>query len=153
MPKKLKVESMFRIETLLILRDHYEEGISGYSLADELEAITHKRPSSGKIYPFLKELATRGFADIIHLDDGRNKTLYKLTDEGIDLCDEIIDKMRNLLDIKLELIFNVCHLCGVALYDPKVIVVDPDTGKKKVYCCIHCKEADEKAAAERKKHQ
>jgi DNA-binding PadR family transcriptional regulator len=133
------IDSMFRIRLLLLLRDN-DQGLSGYDLAKMIEDSTSKRPSSGKLYPFLNELEEKGFLTSKELE--RNKKVYQLTKTGNQLVDEIVERMKNLMDSRMSKMLDTCHTCGVKLYNPKIIEID-DQGIERKYCCIHCKEAME----------
>ncbi|MHA2274966.1 MAG: PadR family transcriptional regulator [Candidatus Kariarchaeaceae archaeon] len=136
MTSELKLDSMFRIQTLLLLKKDIAK--SGYDLAKELEDTTGKKPSSGKLYPFLHELRDNNY--IKEIEDqssgARSKSSYSLTDEGASLVFELLDRMSNILDARLEQLLESCHHCGVRLYDSKVTKVI----NKKVFlfCCEHC---------------
>ncbi|MHA2029446.1 MAG: helix-turn-helix transcriptional regulator [Candidatus Kariarchaeaceae archaeon] len=128
--------SMFRVQTILLLRKNPK---SGYELSTELEEIMGKRPSTGKIYPFLHELKDNGY--IIEIPEnkksGRSKSTYKLTDKGENLVNDLVDRMSNLLDIRLDQILDSCHHCGIKLYDTKIIMIQDD-GREMKFCCKHC---------------
>ena len=132
------ISSLFRIQTLLLLRDDNPK--TGYDLAKELESITGKKPSSGKLYPFLHELRKLGYIDEIgSKEGGRSKLEYTLTSKGNDLKLDLMSRMENLLDIRLEQMLDKCHHCGVQLYESKV--EDVEDGREIVFCCSHCREA------------
>jgi len=136
------IDSMFRVQALLYLRDNVDKGISGYDLILEIERITGDKPSAGKLYPFLKQLSESNFLEEAQDENtGRNKTLYRLTLKGISLVDDLLTRMRNLIDARTSLLLEVCHHCGAMLYDAQVREID-DEGKELKYCCIHCKNAE-----------
>ncbi|MHA2028661.1 MAG: helix-turn-helix transcriptional regulator [Candidatus Kariarchaeaceae archaeon] len=127
--------SMFRVQTILLLKKNPK---SGYELSTELEEIMGKRPSTGKIYPFLHELKDNGYIiEIPEKTGGRSKSTYKLTSKGQSLVDDLVGRMSNLLDVRLEQILDSCHHCGIKLYDTKVIKTDSD-GREIKFCCTHC---------------
>ena len=135
------LDSMFRIQTLLFLRDNIDRGISGYDLMLEIEKITGKKPSAGKLYPFLKQLAETNYLEVSEDGDtSRNKTQYKLTEKGVQLVDEVLDRMRNLLDARTDLLLETCYHCGVTLYETQVSKIDKD-GIERKFCCVHCMNA------------
>ncbi len=139
MASELKLDSMFRIQTLLLLKK--EESKSGYDLAKELEQTTGKRPSSGKLYPFLHELRDKKYIEEISDDSqgARSKSSYRLTVDGDELVRELITRMSNLLETRLEQLLEACHHCGVRLYDSKV--TKEFDGKDFLFCCEHCMSA------------
>ncbi len=136
-----KLNSLFRVQTIIILKNH-PEGISGYDIAKNLENITGEKPSSGKLYPFLHEL--KKYKYISEIEDAeksnRIKVKYHLTEAGEELYLELIERMSNLIDARLEQILDVCHHCGVKLYHTEVFAIDKH-GKKMLFCCKHCKAA------------
>lgn len=136
---EVKLDSMFRIQTLLLLKK--EETKSGYDLAKELERTTGKRPSSGKLYPFLHELRDKKYIEEISDDTqgARSKSSYRLTIDGDALVRELITRMSNLLEARLEQLLESCHHCGVQLYDSKV--TKEFDGKELLFCCEHCMSA------------
>ena len=139
MASDLKLDSMFRIQTLLLLKK--EETMSGYDIAKELERTTGKKPSSGKLYPFLHELREKKYIEEISEESqgARSKSSYRLTDEGFELVRELITRMSNLLEARLEQMLEACHHCGVRLYDSKV--TKQFDGKELLFCCSHCMSA------------
>ncbi|MFV2014047.1 MAG: PadR family transcriptional regulator, partial [Candidatus Heimdallarchaeota archaeon] len=109
MVTELKLDSMFRFQTLLLLKK--DEAKSGYDLAKELESTTGKKPSSGKLYPFLHELRDNAYIEEIEDQStgARSKSSYRLTDEGVILVAELLDRMSNILDARLEQLLETCH--------------------------------------------
>lgn len=139
MVSELKLDSMFRIQTLLLLKKN--EAKSGYDLAKELEVTTGKKPSSGKLYPFLHELRDNSYIEEIEdpAAGARSKSSYRLTDDGVSLVSDLLDRMSNILDARLEQLLESCHHCGVRLYESKVTNT---IGKKELlFCCEHCMSA------------
>ncbi|MHA2250371.1 MAG: PadR family transcriptional regulator [Candidatus Kariarchaeaceae archaeon] len=138
-PESLKLNSMFRVQTLLLLRKSPK---SGYDLAKELENIMGKKPSSGKIYPFLHELKNSKY--IVELEaehaGGRSKSTYQLTNKGEELVDDLVNRMGNLLDARLEQMLESCHHCGARLYESGVLEKN-SSGDDLRFCCEHCKDA------------
>lgn len=135
------IDSMFRVQTLLFLRDNVHRGISGYDLIIEIERITGEKPSAGKLYPFLKQLSETNYLEEAEDEDtSRHKTLYRLTLKGIKLVDDLLKRMRNLIDARTNLLLDVCHHCGVTLYDAQVSEIDHE-GIERKYCCTHCRDA------------
>ncbi len=133
---ELSVNSMFRVQALLLLR---KDPKNGYTLAKELEEITGKKPSTGKIYPFLHELKDLGYIIEITEDQEskRSRSTYKLTSKGQKLVDDLVERMSNLLDVRMEQVLDSCHHCGVKLFDSKIIRKDDD-GRELKFCCKHC---------------
>ncbi|MHA2170440.1 MAG: PadR family transcriptional regulator [Candidatus Kariarchaeaceae archaeon] len=135
----LKLDSMFRVQALLLLR---KNPLSGYDLAKELESIMDKKPSSGKIYPFLHELKNKSYIMEIAAkqSSARSKSTYQLTKKGKALVDDLMERMSNLLDARLEQILESCHHCGARLFESGVFGQDID-GNEIIFCCEHCKSA------------
>lgn len=75
-----------------------EKGISGYTLMKEINATFGEmwKVSAGTIYPLLERLHTKGYVEIIELNENnRDIKYYKISVEG--------DKrLKNILDDKLE---------------------------------------------------
>lgn len=136
METDLKLDSMFRIQTLLLLKK--DDAKSGYDIAKELESTTGKKPSSGKLYPFLHELREKNYIEEIadNSSGARSKSSYRLTDDGVALVSELMERMSNILDARLEQFLESCHHCGVRLYDSKVTKVFDN--KELLFCCEHC---------------
>jgi len=124
---------------MLILAQQ-NDPISGYDLAKLLEEKTGNKPSSGKIYPFLHQLEENNFIEEVELDEDsdRSKIVYKLTTPGESLVDELLDRMGNILDARLERMLDVCASCDVKLYEAEEEGVDVH-GKPVKFCCSHCK--------------
>jgi DNA-binding PadR family transcriptional regulator len=137
-PSEPRLNTLFRIQTILILQKGEK---SGYDLAKELEEITGTKPSTGKIYPFLKQLKDNGYIEEIDLeeDSERSKTVYNLTDKGDELVDEILHRMESLIDARLDSLLETCKSCGVRIYKTKVLGVD-EKGNEAYYCCTHCRD-------------
>lgn len=136
----VKLNSLFRVQTLLVLNSEISK--SGYDIAKEIELVTGKKPSSGKIYPFLKELASAGYIiqdeafDSENQHDKRLKKGYFLTHSGQDLVKDLMDRMGNIIDARLEELLDACYHCGIQLFDSKVY---GQVGKSdQVFCCTHC---------------
>ena len=120
--------------------DKGDEGATGYDLGKDIEKLQGHKPSSGKIYPFLKELLEKGYLEEVEGDSSRNKVLYRLTMNGHKLVEEIVGRMRNLIDARLNVLLEVCHHCGAKLYEAKV-TEELDDGKVLKFCCTHCQKA------------
>lgn len=130
--------TLFRIQTLLVLK---EKAMSGYDLAKRLEELTDKKPSTGKLYPFLHQLKENGYVNEIedNASSERDRTVYKLTSKGAMLINEILDKMENILTAKLEQMLETCRNCAVRLFESKVTGTDVDKNDA-VFCCTHCRD-------------
>jgi DNA-binding PadR family transcriptional regulator len=137
-PSEPRLNTLFRIQTILILQ---KGEMSGYDLAKELESITGNKPSTGKIYPFLKQLKDNGYIEETDIEDDseRSKTVYHLTDKGESLVDELLGRMESLIDARLDSLLETCKSCGVKIYKTKVLGKD-EMGKKAYYCCTHCRD-------------
>lgn len=102
--------------------------------------MTGSRPSSGKLYPFLHELRDRGYVTELATDDVRGRVKYRLTEKGEKLVEEIVERMGNIIDARLDMLLEQCHHCGVKLYDVKVFGKD-SAGNQVSFCCTHCRDA------------
>ena len=67
------------METLFLLR---KRPMSGYEIQKEIAELTGEKPSTGKIYPFLKELREAKYIIEIESEEtnDRAKSTYKLSD-------------------------------------------------------------------------
>ena len=134
----LKLTSLFRVQCLLLLQEGPK---SGYDIAKRIGEMTGTKPSSGKIYPFLHELRDFGYAEeVSEKEESRGRVKYRLTDRGHELVDELLERMGNILDARLDQVLETCHHCGVKLYDAKVVGFD-SSGNEVAYCCVHCRDA------------
>ncbi len=103
--------------------------------------MTGDKPSTGKIYPFLHELKEKGYAiEIDEVEDNRGTTKYHLSKEGIELIDDVLSRMGNLIEARLEQLLESCYHCGIKLYGPKVYGKGKE-GKKQAFCCTHCRDS------------
>lgn len=124
------------METLFLLR---KKPMSGYEIQKEIEELTGKKPSTGKIYPFLKELREANYIMEIDLpeESDRAKSTYKLSAKGQELVKELINRMSNLVDIRVAGDLDKCFHCGVETHHSKVVLTGSDN-RKMVFCCKHC---------------
>jgi hypothetical protein len=124
------------METLFLLR---KRPMSGYEIQKEIAELTGRKPSTGKIYPFLKELREANYIIEIESEGGsdRAKSTYKLSNTGEELVNDLIQRMSNLVDIRLTDSLDKCFHCGVETHDSKVVLKGSD-GRKMVFCCKHC---------------
>jgi DNA-binding PadR family transcriptional regulator len=123
----------------LILARYAEQGISGYTLAKEIEK-TGDKPSSGKIYPFLHQLRESELIEELDVEDetDRSRIVYKMTSKGRNMVEELMERMTSILDQHLGDMLENCRSCGVKIFESSVEGVDQN-GKEAIYCCSHCK--------------
>ncbi len=130
-------ESTFKprglVRTLILLVLH-KGPTHGYQIMDEIERLTGHRPSAGEIYPFLKRLVEEGYLQVA--EECKRRKVYKLTDKGVKLVEETVDRMASVVEAIVESKLDVCANCGVKIYKGGVEITIE--GKKLRFCCKHC---------------
>ncbi len=59
---QVKVTTIFQMEVLLLLKIN---PMSGYEIQKEILELSGRKPSTGKIYPFLKELREKNYIEVM----------------------------------------------------------------------------------------
>jgi len=72
-----------------------EKPSSGYGLMNSIEEISGRRPSTGSIYPILKDLEKKGFIEVQHKN---KKTIYTITDKGKEALEELKERQKDFLE-------------------------------------------------------
>jgi len=130
-------ESAFKprglVRTLILLVLH-KGPTHGYQIMDEIERLTGHRPSAGEIYPFLKRLVEEGYLQV--MEERKRRKVYKLTDKGVKLVEDTVDRMASIVEAIVESKLDVCANCGVKIYEGGVEITIE--GKKLRFCCEHC---------------
>lgn len=124
------------METLFLLR---KRPMSGYEIQKEIEEVSGVKPSTGKIYPFLKELREANYIIEIESQDtsDRVKSTYKLSTKGEELVADLMNRMSNLVDIRVDGNLDKCFHCGVETHHSEVVMKGSDN-RKMIFCCKHC---------------
>lgn len=108
-------EGYLKLSVLKILS---EEDCSGYDLMKQIEETLGKKPSSGSMYPLLKELERQKFISSSTKD---RSTLYHLTTQGRKHLKELLSHRQELL-AKLDRTHKYMeHICGQKQSDMKHI--------------------------------
>ena len=130
--EQIEITSPTLLMTLLLL---YKSQLHGYQLISELKKVFGKEPSRGAIYANLERLLTQGYVELAETGK-RKKKVYRLTEKGRELVEEIIDRMSSILGAILEERINVCVNCGCKIYDAghKEVIGD----REYLFCCVHC---------------
>ncbi len=121
------------VRTLILLVLH-KGPTHGYRIMDEIERLTGHRPSAGEIYPFLRRLVEEGYLKVT--EKCKRKKVYQLTDKGVELVEDTIERVTSIVEAIIGLKLGVCANCGVKIYEGGVErTID---GKKLMFCCEHC---------------
>ncbi|MBR9680464.1 MAG: PadR family transcriptional regulator [Candidatus Altiarchaeota archaeon] len=127
----LKIKSMLKFNTLLLLKDGPKHG---YEIMKVLEAEIGKI-STSQVYPFLNELESQKLLKV-DLIGGREKKVYKLTDKGNKFVDSMLSRFEELIDLAVKPRLTQCTHCGCKIYSGGVL--KEVEGKKLMFCCEHC---------------
>ncbi len=82
------------IITLSIIKNSEKDGISGYSLMQEINEKFggFRKATPGNIYPLLNYLSENGFVTMQEINEnGRLKKMYKITDKGVDELKKVLE--------------------------------------------------------------
>jgi DNA-binding PadR family transcriptional regulator len=92
---------MFKgFQKLIVLKELSKQELSGYILMKRIEEISGKKPSSGYIYPLLKELSLEEYISK-RKDD--NRIIYTINHKGVLLLKNLDDSKKQLDNILLKL--------------------------------------------------
>jgi len=94
---------------LFIIRKLSEKPMSGYELMKEFEKVAGRKPSSGSVYPILKNLCEKGIVRQINRDGDK---LYEITNKGLDVVNEMENIKQDLLMKLREHVLTVAHILG-----------------------------------------
>ncbi|MBI4162250.1 MAG: PadR family transcriptional regulator [Candidatus Aenigmarchaeota archaeon] len=109
----------------------------GYHLIQELEKITGKKPSTGQIYPVLKEMQKSGYITMKASSNGKKKIkYYKMTKSGEKFFAEMTKRFSSLIEATIKAKVKVCAHCGCEMI--KGSVSKKIKGKKLDFCCNSC---------------
>jgi DNA-binding PadR family transcriptional regulator len=124
--------SRFYILTIL-----YEGPAHGYSIISKFKQRIKKEISPSLVYPFLAQLEEKGLVNYTVEPVGeKERKIFKLTDEGRELCTGLFKRFADLVSIAIEPSLDVCAHCGCKVYEGAYReVID---GKEMAFCCMHC---------------
>ncbi len=88
------LQSFYRVLVIFLLN---ERGLTGYEIISSIGERVGKKPSNGKIYPFLNKLEDLGVVRLSKEDeDGRCRGTYYLTDKGRKLHEDLVHRLKNI---------------------------------------------------------
>ncbi len=124
--------SRFYILTIL-----YEGPVHGYRIISKFRKRVGKSISPSLVYPFLNQLEQRGLVGhTVRTIGEKEKKIFKLTQEGRDLCTKLFIRFANLVSIAIEPSLEICAHCGCKIYEGGHREVM--NGKNTMFCCVHC---------------
>lgn len=124
--------SRFYILTIL-----YEGPVHGYRIISKFRKRVGKTISPSLVYPFLNQLEQRGLVGhTVRTIGEKEKKIFKLTQEGRDLCTKLFIRFANLVSIAIEPSLEICAHCGCKIYEGGHREVM--NGKNTMFCCVHC---------------
>jgi Fe2+ or Zn2+ uptake regulation protein len=124
--------SRFYILTIL-----YEGPTHGYSIISRFKKRVKKEVSPSLVYPFLQQLEEKGLVEYTIESIGeKERKIFKLTQEGKDLCVCLFKRFAGLVSIAIEPSLYVCAHCGCKVYEGGYREVI--NGKEMAFCCTHC---------------
>lgn len=124
--------SRFYILTIL-----YEGPSHGYDIINRFKKRLGKEISPSLVYPFLQQLADKGYVKHrVKLVGAKEKKVFELTEEGKALCKQLFKRFSTLVSIAIEPSLEVCAHCGCKVYEGgyKEIIA----GKETAFCCVFC---------------
>jgi len=125
---------------LYILTLLYEGPCHGYSIISRFKKRIGKDVSPSLVYPFLQQLEQKGLVrHLVTSVGGKEKKVYKLTEEGRELCRRLFKRFAALISVAIEPSLEVCASCGCKVYEGGYREVV--NGKESVFCCKHCAES------------
>jgi len=78
----------------MVLSELKKTNLSGMDLINSLEKYLGKKPSSGSIYPLLKDLTDKEF---VEFTTDKNKKIYSITSKGLEAVEELIKEKGTML--------------------------------------------------------
>ena len=89
---------------LIILKELSKNDLSGYDIIKKIESLKGKKPSTGYIYPILKDLSNQSYISFKTV--GRKK-VYKINVKGKKFLKELDSKKKNLISTFFKLDSNI----------------------------------------------
>lgn len=128
------ISDFARFYILMIL---YEGPIHGYEILRSFEKRVGRTISPGIVYPFLQKLEEKGLiAYRVEPVGEKEKKVYRLTDEGVRLCNQLFRRFAALVSTAIEPSLDVCTHCGCKVYDGGY--TEEVDGSRMTFCCVHC---------------
>ena len=126
-----------RFQVLLML---YEKPRHGYDILSEFRDRIGKEISPSRVYPFLQKLQEKGLVSVsVKMIGKKQKKVYELTPEGLDLCKHLFKRFATLVASAIEPSMEICANCGSKLFEGGHI--ETIANKEMVFCCEHCAKA------------
>jgi len=128
------VSDFARFYMLTIL---YEGPAHGYDVMKTFEERVGHKISPGIVYPFLQLLEEKGYVNSdIDMVGEKERKVYHLTEEGVNLSNQLFSRFAGIVSTALEPSMDVCAHCGCKIYEGSYReVID---GKEMSFCCVHC---------------
>lgn len=128
------ISDFSRFYILMIL---YEGPTHGYSIINQFKKHVKKEVSPSLVYPFLQELEEKGIVKHEAKPVGeKERKIFKLTEEGKELCTELFKRFAELVSIAIEPSLHVCSHCGCKVFEGAYREVIKD--EERAFCCMHC---------------
>ncbi len=91
-----------------------KKGLSGYDLIKKIEVLKGKKPSTGYIYPLLKELYEQNYVSFKTID---RRKVYSITIKGKKFLKDLDLKKKNLMNTFFKLDSNIKNNPSKYCYD------------------------------------
>jgi DNA-binding PadR family transcriptional regulator len=128
------ISDFSRFYILIIL---FEGPAHGYSIINKFRERIGKEISPSLVYPFLKQLETKGLVKHKVVPVGeKERKIFELTLEGREFCTRLFRRFANLVSIAIEPSLEVCAHCGCKVYEGGYREVI--NGKERTFCCKYC---------------
>ncbi len=122
---------------MIILKELSKENLSGYDLIKKIEELKGKKPSTGYIYPLLKELYEQKYVSYKTID---RRKVYSITVKGKKFLKDLDFKKKNLMNTFFKLDSNIKNNPSKYCYDNILIKkilfykskIDSSNDKKKI---------------------
>ena len=109
------------------------KGMHGYELIMQIEKITGKKPSTGQVYPALKQMKSAGYVTAKTKLAGRKKVKsYKITKSGEQFFSSMSRRFESVIEAALKSRIRVCANCRCE------IVSGAYRLGGKYFCCVSC---------------
>ncbi len=132
--EETRFTNITKFYTLQLLKEGPKHG---YEVMEELGKKLGKKPSSGQIYPLLKNFRKSGLVrQKVVMVGGRGKKVYTLTKNGEMAATRMLNSFSDIVSAVLEPRLTKCAHCGCKVYEgghrERVL------GKMLIFCCVHC---------------
>lgn len=141
------ITSLTKFYTLALLS---QKPRHGYEIISEVEKRIGKEPSTGQIYPLLKDFEEK---DLVksrkEKENGRTKKVYEVTERGEQIFSRALRKFYNLIHEILDPWLTECAHCGCKVFEGhpeygkegEEVYQEEIDGETLDFCCAHCAEA------------